>query len=134
MTKAESTKAHATPEFVAGLEGMSEAARQSLATMSGAFSTWLQDASRMQGEAVRLLGERFHKDMELIGRLSQCKRPEDVLSLLAVGFVPVDRPAGLIELVFSGGGAIMLDVECIEARVADLGGAWAATSRPAHKV
>lgn len=61
-------------------------------------------------------------------------RPEDVLSLLAVGFVPVDRPAGLIELVFSGGGAIMLDVECIEARVADLGGAWAATSRPAHKV
>ncbi|NCT66194.1 MAG: hypothetical protein GXC76_00975 [Rhodanobacteraceae bacterium] len=81
MTKAESTKAHATPEFVAGLEGMSEAARQSLATMSGAFSTWLQDASRMQGEAVRFLGERFHKDMELIGRLSQCKRPEDVLSL-----------------------------------------------------
>jgi hypothetical protein len=28
----------------------------------------------------------------------------------------------------------MLDVECIEARLADLGGAWAATSRPVHKV
>jgi len=61
-------------------------------------------------------------------------RPDDALSLLAVSFVPVDRPAGLIELVFSGGGALMLDVECIEARLADLGGAWAATSRPVHKV
>jgi hypothetical protein len=59
--------------------------------------------------------------------------PDDVLSLLAVSFVPVDRPAGLIELVFAGGGAVMLDVECVEARLADLGGAWAATSRPLHK-
>jgi hypothetical protein len=60
-------------------------------------------------------------------------RPDDALSLLAVSFVPIHQPAGLVELVFSGGGAIMLDVECIEARLADLGGAWAATSRPVHK-
>lgn len=81
MAKAESTKTHATPEFEAGLEGISEAARQSLETMSGAFSTWLQDTSRMQAEAVRFLGERFNKDMALIGRLSQCRRPEDVRAL-----------------------------------------------------
>ncbi|TIW90906.1 MAG: DUF2948 family protein, partial [Mesorhizobium sp.] len=30
-------------------------------------------------------------------------------------------------------GAIMLDVECIEARLADIGGAWEATSRPFHR-
>ena len=42
-------------------------------------------------------------------------------------------PAGTVDLVFSGGGAIRLEVECIEARLADLGGAWEASSRPAHK-
>lgn len=60
-------------------------------------------------------------------------KPDDVLSLLAVSFVPIDRPAGLVELIFSGGGAIMLDVECVEARLADIGGAWQAASRPVHK-
>ena len=43
-----------------------------------------------------------------------------------------DKPAGIVELVFSGGGTIMLDVECIEARLADVGGSWEATSRPVH--
>jgi hypothetical protein len=61
-------------------------------------------------------------------------RPADILSLLAISFVPMDSPAGIVELIFSGGGAIMLDVECVEARLADLGGAWQASSRPHHKV
>jgi hypothetical protein len=61
-------------------------------------------------------------------------RPADILSLLAVSFVPMDSPAGIVELIFSGGGTIMLDVECVEARLADLGGAWQASSRPSHKV
>ncbi|MBA3449042.1 MAG: DUF2948 family protein [Pseudaminobacter sp.] len=61
-------------------------------------------------------------------------KPANVLSLLAVNFVPLEAPAGIIQLIFSGGGTIMLDVECVEARLADLGGAWEAASRPAHKV
>ena len=61
-------------------------------------------------------------------------RPAEILSLLAISFVPMDAPAGIVELIFSGGGAIMLDVECVEARLADLGGAWQASSRPHHKV
>jgi hypothetical protein len=61
-------------------------------------------------------------------------RPQEVLSLLAVRFEETDPPAGLIELVFSGGGLILLEVECIEARLADLGGAWEASSRPSHRV
>ena len=60
-------------------------------------------------------------------------KPEEVLSLLAIRFEEKDTPGGLIELVFSGGGLILLDVECVEARLADLGGAWEASSRPAHK-
>lgn len=61
------------------------------------------------------------------------KKREEVLSLLAVRFVPGEAPAGTVELVFSGEGAIRLDVECIEARLADTGGAWRASSRPKHQ-
>lgn len=60
-------------------------------------------------------------------------QPDEVLSLLAIGFSPSDAPAGTIDLVFSGGGAIRLGVECVEARLTDLGGAWEASSRPVHK-
>lgn len=63
-------------------------------------------------------------------------KPQDVLSLMAVSFVPVDAPAGpsgIVELIFSGNGTVMLDVECVEARLADIGGAWQAASRPTHR-
>jgi hypothetical protein len=61
------------------------------------------------------------------------KKKDDVLSLLAIGFTPARAPAGTIELLFSGEGAIRLEVECIEASIADTGGAWRASSRPAHR-
>ncbi len=60
-------------------------------------------------------------------------KPAEILSLLAISFIEISKPAGIVELIFSGGGTIMLDVECIEARLADIGGAWEATSRPVHK-
>jgi hypothetical protein len=58
--------------------------------------------------------------------------PDAVVSLLAVTFEPAEPPAGTVTLTFAGGGAIRLTVECIEARLADVGGAWAARGRPAH--
>lgn len=61
-------------------------------------------------------------------------RPDTVLSLLALRFDASDAPAGSIELAFSGGATIHLDVECVEIRLADLGGAWAASSRPRHTI
>lgn len=59
---------------------------------------------------------------------------EAVLNLLAVTFEAGNEPGGTINLVFSGGGAIRLDVECIEARLGDLGAAWETSSRPHHEV
>jgi hypothetical protein len=59
-------------------------------------------------------------------------RPGEVLSLLAIRFEDGEAPAGTIELVFAGGAAAQLDVECIEARLADVGGAWETRSRPRH--
>jgi hypothetical protein len=59
---------------------------------------------------------------------------EGVLNLLAITFAPVDGPAGIIEISFAGGGTVRLGVECLEARLTDLGAAWAATAKPAHAI
>jgi hypothetical protein len=55
-----------------------------------------------------------------------------VTSLLAIGFESLDPPSGQIILQFADGGAIRLNVECIEAELRDLGPAWQAKSRPQH--
>jgi hypothetical protein len=54
--------------------------------------------------------------------------------LLSVAFAPAAAgdPSGTVTLTFAGSGAIQLDVECIEAEVRDLGGAWRARSTPRH--
>ena len=58
--------------------------------------------------------------------------PEGVLELLAITFSPIDGPAGIVELSFAGGGTVRLGVECLEARLSDLGAAWAAAAKPVH--
>jgi hypothetical protein len=61
--------------------------------------------------------------------------PDAVVSLLTVRFTPKaeDDPSGIVELVFAGGGAMMLEVECLDAGLADIGGDWAARGRPEHE-
>jgi hypothetical protein len=59
-------------------------------------------------------------------------RPDAVLELLAVSFEPTDAPAGYVTLHFAAGAALRLEVECIEARLADLGPAWATAAKPCH--
>lgn len=78
----------------------------------------------------------LHFDRVLSARLAGIDRskPDDVLSLLAMRFQPGEAPAGAVELVFAGGGSIRLEVECVEARLADLGGAWEAAARPMHRI
>jgi hypothetical protein len=57
-----------------------------------------------------------------------------VLNLLAVEFVETDAPAGVVTLIFSGGGVLRLEVECLEAELADLGPSWTVTGCPAHPI
>lgn len=59
---------------------------------------------------------------------------EDVLSLLAVNFVKGEAPSGTIELIFAGDAVVQLEVECIEARLTDLGAAWQTLARPDHEI
>jgi hypothetical protein len=72
-------------------------------------------------------------------RVSACKckdvtarDPEVVLNLLAIEFDENNAPGGCITLYFSGGGAMRLEVECLEAELSDLGPVWETTCCPAH--
>jgi hypothetical protein len=58
--------------------------------------------------------------------------PEAVLNLLAVDFAENEPPAGVITLVFSGGAALRLEVECLEVQLSDLGPVWKAGACPNH--
>lgn len=95
---------------------------------------WEKEASERRPQPERR-NSVLHFDRVLSAKLSGVSRnkPDEVLSLLAITWTTTDAPAGIVDLVFSGGGAIRLEVECIEARLVDLGGAWQAASRPAHK-
>ncbi|MGI9356589.1 MAG: DUF2948 family protein [Rhizobiaceae bacterium] len=57
-----------------------------------------------------------------------------VLSILTVTFHSenVDDPSGVITITFSGEASLQARVECIEVRLSDQGGAWAASSHPRH--
>jgi len=59
---------------------------------------------------------------------------EAVLNLLAVEYAETDAPSGTVTLIFSGGGALRLEVECLEAELADLGPVWTAAACPTHVI
>jgi Protein of unknown function (DUF2948) len=72
-------------------------------------------------------------------RVSACKckhvnpaGKEEVLNLLAVEFEETDAPAGIVTLTFSGGPQLRVEVECLEAELADIGPSWETAARPAH--
>jgi len=57
---------------------------------------------------------------------------DTLLNLLAVEFAEYDVPGGTVTMTFSGGGAIRLEVECLEAELVDLGEVFAAMACPDH--
>ena len=57
-----------------------------------------------------------------------------VLNLLAVEYDETDAPSGTVTLIFSGGAALRLEVECLECELADLGPTWDARARPIHEI
>ncbi len=58
--------------------------------------------------------------------------PDAVVELLAADFEPGDPPGGGVLLRFAGGGDLRLEVECIDAALADLTEPWPARHAPAH--
>jgi hypothetical protein len=58
--------------------------------------------------------------------------PDAVLALLSADFEPGDAPGGDVLLRFAGGGDLRLEVECIDAAMADLSEPWPTKRAPAH--
>lgn len=54
------------------------------------------------------------------------------LELLAMDFLPLDAPGGVVVLMFAAGGDLKIEVECLDAVVTDLSERWPARAAPAH--
>jgi len=77
---------------------------------------------------------RFERVNALRCRQVNQAAKDAVLNLLAVEFAETDAPAGTVTLIFSGGAALRLEVECLECELADLGPTWDVRARPVHEV
>jgi hypothetical protein len=91
---------------------------------------------RAKGQPAERRRAVLHFDRVLSVKSSGLDRskPETVLSLLALRFLPDDLPSGKLELLFADGKSMLLDVECLEVQLADIGGRWAAQAKPKHGV
>jgi len=126
------------------------------------FSAHLQDALLQVGDLAylprdrrfALVVSRFDWAAQALGRLERCRaglhfeavrsvrfagvaraHAGGVLELLALVFEPGPAaPEGRIRLIFAGGATILLDVDCIEAQLSDLGPRWPVSSCPTHKL
>lgn len=75
----------------------------------------------------------FERVEQVRSRSLNRKDPDLVLELLAITFAAKQAPAGTIELAFSGGATLQLDVECVEAQLTDMAAMWETVSRPIHR-
>ena len=75
---------------------------------------------------------RFERVLSCKCRQVDPARKDAVLNLLAVEFSESEAPSGVVMLTFSGGASVRLEVECLEAELADLGPSWTTTACPTH--
>jgi len=64
---------------------------------------------------------RFDRVLACKSRNIDLKAPESALELLGIEFHPGNAPGGSALLLFGHGGALRLDVECLECELTDLG-------------
>jgi hypothetical protein len=64
---------------------------------------------------------RFDRVLACKSRNIDLAQPEAVLELVGIEFYPTDAPGGSALLLFAHGGALRLDVECLECELTDLG-------------
>lgn len=74
-------KAATTPNRLDHAGVVPDNAQRSLRAISASWSSWLQDAGRMQSEAVRFFNERIERDRTYLTKLAQCRSPWEFVTL-----------------------------------------------------
>ncbi len=64
---------------------------------------------------------RFDRVLSCKSRNIDLAMKDATLDLLGIEFHPADAPGGSVILMFDSGGALRLEVECLECELADLG-------------
>jgi hypothetical protein len=77
-------------------------------------------------------GLHFENVMRVRTLNLQQDKPDAVLELLALRFVPGEDGAGSVVFFLAGGAVMRLDVECIDATLVDLAEPRPAKQRPRH--
>jgi hypothetical protein len=90
---------------------------------------WEQEVPMRVRAAVQISGVETVQQRQL-----NLARGDGIVSVLAAQFELTQSPSGVIQLVFSGGGEIRLEVEACEAILEDVTAPWAARSRPDHVI
>ncbi len=92
------------------------------------------EAGEGRGERVRA-GLQFGGVMKLQARRLRREAPEAVVCLLAIEFAPNggEDPGGAVVLRFSGDADLKLEVECVDAALADVSAPWPTRRRPGHE-
>jgi len=76
----------------------------------------------------------FEGVLSVRSRKLRTDAPEAVASLLSIDFTSdPEPPGGQVRLLFAGGGEILLQVECLDAVLVDMGAAWRTPRRPDHE-
>jgi hypothetical protein len=108
--------------------------RSQFAMLGNRFDWDGQGRKPGKGGERRRAGLHFNRVSAVRSKNIRIGRDDAVLSLLAIGYEAGDQaPAGVIELTFSGGGVVRLEVESIDAALADLGPVWDTPNVPDHK-
>jgi hypothetical protein len=82
---------------------------------------WEQTLSGETSPSRLVAALRFDRVLACKSRNIDLEAQEAALELLGIEFHPGEPPAGSAVLLFSQGGALRLDVECLECELTDLG-------------
>ncbi len=64
---------------------------------------------------------RFERVLSVQSRNVATDNPDATVELIGLEFAETDAPSGKVTLLFSGRGAMQIEVECLECELADLG-------------